>query len=89
MVLHQNFDRNIEIVSDGIICRKETPILSCWALFPMLLVTHPRDTKLDALLLMSSRYRGLRDTGSMLYKFARALELLHSHPDETLESEGL
>ncbi len=89
VVLHQNFDRHIEIVSDGIICRKETPILSQWAVFPMLLVTHPRESRLDALLLMSSRYRGLRDPASMLCRFARALELLQSHPDETLESEGL
>ncbi|TQW00288.1 nonribosomal peptide synthase [Cordyceps javanica] len=57
VVLHQNFDRNIEVISDGIICRKEMPMLSHWAVFPLLLVTHPRESRLDALLLMSSRYR--------------------------------
>ncbi|KAK2596124.1 hypothetical protein QQS21_006471 [Conoideocrella luteorostrata] len=85
VVLHQNFDHNIEVISDGIACRKDLPILSHWAVFPMMLVTHPRESKLDALLLMSSRYLGLRDPVSMLNNFARALELLESHPDETME----
>ncbi|OAA47345.1 nonribosomal peptide synthase [Beauveria brongniartii RCEF 3172] len=89
VVLHQNFDRDIQVVSDGIICKKEMPMLSSWAVFPMLLVTHPRESRLDALLLMSSRYRGLRDPVKMLNNFARALELLESHPDETLDSKGL
>ncbi|KAM3456645.1 hypothetical protein MY3296_001600 [Beauveria thailandica] len=89
VVLHQNFDRDIQVVSDGIICKKEMPMFSSWAVFPMLLVTHPRESRLDALLLMSSRYRGLRDPVKMLNNFARALELLESHPDETLDSKGL
>lgn len=53
----------------------------------MLLVTHPRESKLDALLLTSSRYRGLRDPVSMLNNFARALEMLESHPDETFNGD--
>lgn len=87
VVLHQNFDRNIEVVNERIVCRKATPILSHWAVFPMLLVTHPRESKLDALLLMSSSYVGLRDPARMLDRFAHALELLHSKPDERLEYE--
>ncbi|PMB72909.1 Nonribosomal peptide synthetase 6 [Beauveria bassiana] len=89
VVLHQNWDRDIEVVSDGIICKKEMPMLSDWAVYPMLLVTHPRGSRLHALLLMSSRYRGLRDPVNMLNNFARALELLESHPDEMLDSKGL
>ncbi|KAJ2975489.1 hypothetical protein NQ176_g5494 [Zarea fungicola] len=82
VVLHQNFDRDIQVRCSDIVCRKDTPILSHWAVFPMLLVTHPRESKLDALLLTSSRYQGLRDPVSMLNNFARALEMLESHPDE-------
>ncbi|PQK08584.1 hypothetical protein BB8028_0001g06580 [Beauveria bassiana] len=89
VVLHQNWDRDIEVVSDGIICKKEMPMFSDWAVYPMLLVTHPRGSRLHALLLMSSRYRGLRDPVRMLNNFARALELLESHPDEMLDSKGL
>ncbi|OAA71437.1 peptide synthetase [Cordyceps fumosorosea ARSEF 2679] len=89
VVLHQNFDRDIEVIADGIVCKKETPMLSHWAVFPLLLVTHPRKGRLDALLLMSSRYRGLCDPVTMLNNFAKALELLESHADEAVNGEAL
>lgn len=41
VVLHQNFDREIEVCIDGILCREEVPMFSHWAVLPMLPVTHP------------------------------------------------
>jgi len=82
VVLHQNFDRNIEMrVDDDLVCRKAMPVLSSWPVFPVLLVTHPGKEKLDALLLISTNFGVKQDADRMLNRFAAALRRLEKDPD--------
>lgn len=90
VVLHQNFDRSVRFCADGgVVWDKKTPVFSAWAVFPLLLVTLPGEDRLEALLLLSSRYRGLCDPVAMLGSFARAMEFLQSRPDEVVDMEEL
>ncbi|KAJ5354025.1 peptide synthetase [Penicillium brevicompactum] len=81
VVLHQNFDRHIEMrVDEDLVCRKTMPMLSSWPVFPVLLATHPGKEKLDALLLISTKFGVQQDVDRMLGHFAAALRRLEEDP---------
>ncbi|KAJ5319047.1 hypothetical protein MYU51_014001 [Penicillium brevicompactum] len=89
VVLHQNFDRHIEMrVDEDLVCRKTMPILSSWPVFPVLLVTHPGKGKLDALLLISTKFGVQQDADRMLDHFAAALRQLEEDPDGRMLSNA-
>lgn len=85
VVLHQNFDRNIEVrIDEDLACRKALPFFSPWPVFPVLLVTHPGRDKLDVLLLISSKFGGKEQADRMLGYFSIALSALEEEPDKEL-----
>ncbi|OQE18740.1 hypothetical protein PENSTE_c017G05866 [Penicillium steckii] len=89
VVLHQNFDRNVEMrVDNDLICRKTMPFLSKWAVFPVLLVTLPGKDTLDALCIVSTDFGVEQDADRMLTRFAAALQRLEKNPDDRISLDA-